>query len=119
MSDPHRRRPRSNTPPASPRPAPVGPPPFQLDDVQLPDWLVPAMYAQMELAERTFPGNAAAKKVWVRRGMFDALALHDSDDAPDLLAPPGWRYPLLDLLIEAVWSLHFRPAPPNAARLAG
>ena len=91
---------------------------MDLSTVTLPDWLTPILRDLMETAQRTFGRHTGSfKKAWVRDAMLNALDTLESLDRESLCVPHPHREAILDMLIEAVWSLHFQRKEPTSGLL--
>lgn len=93
---------------------------MDLSTLVLPRTLVPAIHQLMDVAETAFGfEQGPAKKVWVRESMLVMFDNVEEHRAPDWHAHP-MASALLDVLIEALWSLHFAsPKGPLARAMAG
>ncbi len=92
---------------------------MDLSTVTLPDWLTPNLRNLMETAQRTFGRHTGSfKKAWVRDAMLNALDTLESLDRETLCVPHHHRAAILDMLIEAIWSLHFKREEPTSGQLA-
>ncbi len=91
---------------------------MDLSTVTLPDWLAPTLRDLMETAQRTFGRHTGSfKKAWVRDSLLNALDTLDSLDRESFSVPHHYRAAILDMLIEAVWSLHFQRKEPTSGLL--
>jgi len=92
---------------------------MDLSTVSLPDWLTPTVRDLMETAQRTFGRHTGSfKKAWVRDSLLNALDTLDSLGRESFCVPHPHREAILDMLIEAVWSLHFKRDEPTNGQLA-
>ena len=92
---------------------PPPPPPWDLSMIRLPRWFMPMLRDLMEVAERTFgPSSGQAKRYWVLDAARDALGSRPNYDAEDF-SPREFQRELVSLLIEGIWSLHFRTRPKS------
>ena len=82
---------------------------MDLSKINLPAWLPGTVKKLMGLAEEVFgPGTGATKKAWVRTALLDAAKAVDVPSIPNWIENPAKEL-LVDLIIDVIWGLHFRP----------
>ena len=82
---------------------------MDLSNINLPAWLPGTVKKLMGLAEEVFgPGTGATKKAWVRTALLDAAKGVDIASIPNWIENPAKEL-LVDLIIDVIWGLHFRP----------
>lgn len=92
---------------------------MDISSITLPEWLTPILRDLMETAQRTFGRHTGSfKKAWVRDAMLNALDTLESLNRESFCVPHPHREAILDMLIEAIWSLHFKREEPTNGQLA-